>query len=135
MTLSWMFEAAIRALVLAAVVGGALRLLHVRNPHIKLAVWRMVLVGALTMPLLMELVVVTFPSGTADTITNSVTQMFVPDMVDDATVADVALTDVALEDDAPITTEDMVPARSFDWGLAALVAYFGIAGAMLLRLA
>ena len=47
-------EAALRALVAAVVVWAALRLLRVRNVPAQKAVWTLVLIGALAMPLLMR---------------------------------------------------------------------------------
>ena len=46
-------EAALRALVLAILVGLGMRLVRANNPHFQLAVWRVVLIGALALPLLM----------------------------------------------------------------------------------
>ncbi len=63
MTLLLLGEAALRALILAAAVGGGLKVLRVRNPHMRLAVWKAVLLGALVMPLLTQSVVVTVQAG------------------------------------------------------------------------
>ena len=52
-------ESALRSLVLGSVVWAGLNLLRVRNPHMHMTSWAMVLVASLSMPLLMHWTTVT----------------------------------------------------------------------------
>jgi hypothetical protein len=54
-------DAAIRSTVLAAAVFVGLKLLRITNPHIQMAVWQMVLVASLLMPILIETTAFTLP--------------------------------------------------------------------------
>ena len=54
-------ESAFRSLVLGGVVWAGLHLLRVRNPHVHMTSWAMVLAASLTMPLLMHWTTVTVP--------------------------------------------------------------------------
>jgi hypothetical protein len=54
-------ESALRSLVLGSAVWVGLRLLRVRNPHVHMTSWAVVLVASLTMPLLMHWTTVTVP--------------------------------------------------------------------------
>ena len=46
-------ESALRSLILGSVVWIGLNLMRVRNPHVHMTCWAMVLVASLAMPLLM----------------------------------------------------------------------------------
>jgi len=52
-------ESALRSLVLGSVVWTGLHLLRVRNPHVHMTAWVMVLMASLSMPLLMHFTTVT----------------------------------------------------------------------------
>jgi beta-lactamase regulating signal transducer with metallopeptidase domain len=54
-------ESAFRSLVLGGVVWAGLHLLRVRNPHVHMTSWAVVLAASLTMPLLMHWTTVTVP--------------------------------------------------------------------------
>src|SRR5882757_5986479 len=54
-------ESALRSLVLGSAVWVGLHLLRVRNPHVHMTSWAVVLVASLTMPLLMHWTTVTVP--------------------------------------------------------------------------
>jgi len=54
-------ESAFRSLVLGSAVWVGLHLLRVRNPHVHMTSWAVVLVASLTMPLLMHWTTVTVP--------------------------------------------------------------------------
>src|SRR5207249_8839010 len=54
-------ESAFRSLILGSAVWVGLHLLRVRNPHVHMTSWAMVLVASLTMPLLMHWTTVTVP--------------------------------------------------------------------------
>src|SRR5437667_6411198 len=64
-------EAALRSFMLGSVVWLGLRLLRVRNPHVHMTSWIMVLVASLAMPLLMHwttvsIMVDALPAATAE---------------------------------------------------------------------
>src|SRR3954447_950782 len=52
-------ESALRSLLLGGVVWAGLNLFRVRNPHVQMTSWAMVLVASLSMPLLMHWTTVT----------------------------------------------------------------------------
>ena len=54
MMLTILAESALRSLVLGSVVWIGLNLLRVRNPHVHMTCWVMVLMASLAMPLLMH---------------------------------------------------------------------------------
>src|ERR1700730_1174261 len=54
-------ESALRSLVLGSVVWVGLNLFRVRNPHVHMTSWAIVLVASLSMPLLMHWTTVTIP--------------------------------------------------------------------------
>jgi beta-lactamase regulating signal transducer with metallopeptidase domain len=60
-------EAAIRSLLLAAVVWIALRSLRIANPHIEMAVWQIVLAGSLAMPFVGGLRAIPLPAANLPT--------------------------------------------------------------------
>src|SRR5438477_10626394 len=59
MILAMLAESALRSLVLGSVVWVGLNLLRVRNPHVQMTSWVVVLVASLSMPLLMHWTTVT----------------------------------------------------------------------------
>jgi hypothetical protein len=61
--LALLAESALRSLLLGAAVWLGLKLLRVRNPHVEMTAWTLVLVAALAMPLLMRLVTITIPDA------------------------------------------------------------------------
>ena len=121
---SVLVQAALRTVGLAAVVGAALFLFKVRNPHHQLAAWSAVLLGALAMPLLVTWMVVEVP----------VTPVTVPA----GKIAEPLMLSAAGSDLAPMATVpgDLLPQakESFDWSTVATIIYAGGAGILLLRL-
>src|SRR5437773_4050999 len=71
MILPVLAEAALRSVVLGSVVWASLNLFRVRNPHLQMISWILVLVASLSMPLLMRWTMVTI---TVDTL-----PMVIPD--------------------------------------------------------
>ncbi len=127
---SILVQAALRALALAVVVGAALYLFKVRNPHHQLAAWSAVLAGALAMPLLMMGLVLEVP----------VEEMTAPA----GRIAEPLIASVlpAVGPDAPGAAANMMrgaesmadaPA-SWDWSGIAVGLYGAVAGLLLLRL-
>jgi beta-lactamase regulating signal transducer with metallopeptidase domain len=63
MMLALLAESALRSLLLGAAVWLALKLLRVRNPHVQMTAWTLVLIASLAMPLLMRVVTITIPDA------------------------------------------------------------------------
>ncbi len=63
MMLALVGESALRLLALGAVVGLALKLFRVRNPHVEMTAWTVVLLASLAMPALMGSVTLPIPAG------------------------------------------------------------------------
>ena len=75
-----LLEAAIRSLILAAVVWLGLTLLRVRNPHIQMAMWQLVLAASLSMPFLVQWAAFTLP-GVLPAAPAAISDMFPADAV------------------------------------------------------
>ncbi|MDE5445142.1 DUF3471 domain-containing protein [Bradyrhizobium sp. CSA207] len=121
-------EAALRSFVLGGVVWFGLNLFRVRNPHLHMTAWVVVLLASLAMPFVMH-----WPTLTIARLPLSVP---VPDELWPADISMLETPQPAL----PITPGATVepPARSgvsIDWRLAATIIYAGVAGLLLLRLA
>ncbi|MBB4369593.1 hypothetical protein GGD63_002383 [Bradyrhizobium sp. cir1] len=121
-------EAALRSFVLGGVVWFGLTLFRVRNPHVHMTAWVVVLMASLAMPFVMH-----WPTLTIDRLPSS---MPVPGELWPADIAMLETPQPAL----PITPLAVAapPARggvSIDWWLAATIVYAGVAGLLLLRLA
>jgi len=128
MMLTVLVESALRSLLLGSVVWVGLNLLRVRNPHVHMICWVMVLVASLSMPLLMQWATVTvtleaLPTPAVENLwavgnplpealgVSSPTQLGMP-------VAARGVTSVAV-----------------NWWALATAIYAGVAGLLLLRLA
>ncbi|MBR0782291.1 M56 family metallopeptidase [Bradyrhizobium iriomotense] len=121
-------EAALRSFVLGGVVWFGLTLFRVRNPHVHMTAWVVVLMASLAMPFVMH-----WPTLTIDRLPSAVP---VPGELWPADLAMLETPPPAL----PITPRAVVapPARggiSIDWWLVATIVYAGVAGLLLLRLA
>ncbi|UWU79343.1 M56 family metallopeptidase [Bradyrhizobium huanghuaihaiense] len=121
-------EAALRSFVLGGVVWFGLILFRVRNPHVHMTAWVVVLMASLAMPFVMH-----WPTLTIDRLPASVP---VPGEMWPADIAMLETPQPAL----PIAPGAAVapPAKSgvsIDWWLVATSVYAGVAGLLLLRLA
>lgn len=121
-------EAALRSFVLGGVVWFGLNLFRVRNPHVQMTAWVVVLLASLAMPFVMH-----WPTLT-------ITRMPLPVSVpDDFLPADISMLEApqpALP--IPLGAAVVAPAKaavSINWWLVATIVYAGVAGALLLRLA
>ncbi|MCA0200564.1 MAG: DUF2807 domain-containing protein [Proteobacteria bacterium] len=127
---SMLVQAALRALGLAAVVGAALFLFKVRNPHHQLAAWSAVLAGALAMPLLMMWLVVEVPveniAVPAGKIAEPLVTATMPAFGPDGPALEAHVT--------PRVAEALETAEPFDWPGLVVALYMGVAGLLLLRL-
>lgn len=121
-------EAALRSFVLGGVVWFGLTLFRVRNPHVHMTAWVVVLVASLAMPFVMH-----WPTLTIDRLPLSVP---VPDELWPADISSLETPQPAL----PIAPGALVAppvksAVSINWWLLATIVYAGVAGLLLLRLA
>ncbi|WP_342739325.1 M56 family metallopeptidase [Bradyrhizobium sp. B117] len=121
-------EAALRSLVLGGVVWFGLYLFRVRNPHVHMTAWIVVLLASLAMPFVMH-----WPTLT-------ITRLPLPmPMPDDVVPADISMLETPQPALAmPAGAAVAAPARSgfsINWWLVATIVYAGVAGLLLLRLA
>jgi hypothetical protein len=125
-------ESALRSLILGSVVWIGLNLLRVRNPHLHMTSWAMVLLASLSMPLLMHLTTVTV---TVDALPVPAAEQLWP--------AKNPLTDTSPEPlRALLPPEPGMPAaglaenaEAVNWLALATAIYALVAGILLLRLA
>ncbi|MGY8679472.1 M56 family metallopeptidase [Bradyrhizobium sp. UFLA05-153] len=120
-------EAALRSFVLGGVVWFGLYLFRVRNPHVRMTAWVVVLLASLAMPFVMH-----WPTLT---ITRLPLPVAAPDDVWPAEVLiGESLSPVLPADHgAALASPVKIPAPINWWGIATIV-YAGIAGVLLLRL-
>ncbi|UWU67312.1 M56 family metallopeptidase [Bradyrhizobium sp. NC92] len=121
-------EAALRSFVLGGVVWFGLTLFRVRNPHVHMTAWVVVLMASLAMPFVMH-----WPTLTIDRLPASVP---VPG---ESWPADIAMLEMS-QPTLPIAPGAVAapPVANgvlVDWWLVATIVYAGIAGLLLLRLA
>lgn len=121
-------EAALRSLVLGGVVWFGLYLFRVRNPHVHMTAWIVVLLASLAMPFVMH-----WPTLT-------IARLPLPIFVaDDLVPADISMLETPQPALAmPPAAVIAPPARSglsINWWLVATLVYAGVAGLLLLRLA
>lgn len=124
-------ESALRSLILGSVVWVGLNLLRVRNPHVQMTSWVMVLVASLAMPLLMHWTTVTvtldaLPVPTPETLwptNNPLTSA--PEPLGSSLPSDPGMLA------APLGASHAL----VNWLAVATAAYAGVAGMLLLRLA
>ncbi|MGY8706848.1 M56 family metallopeptidase [Bradyrhizobium sp. 18BD] len=121
-------EAALRSFVLGGVVWFGLTLFRVRNPHVHMTAWVVVLVASLAMPFVMR-----WPTLTIDRLPLSVP------VTDEARQADISSLETP-QPALPIPPGAAVapPVKSVvsvNWWLLATVVYASVAGLLLLRLA
>jgi hypothetical protein len=123
MILAILAESALRSLLLGGVVWIGLNLLRVRNPHVHMTSWIVVLAASLLMPLLMH--------WTTVTVTLQALPMPAPDNFWPASPA---------LPESPVPLDTVVPAKpaashtAFNWLALATLFYAAIAGMMLFRL-
>jgi beta-lactamase regulating signal transducer with metallopeptidase domain len=132
MMLAILAESALRCLILGSVVWIGLNLLRVRNPHVHMTSWVMVLVASLSMPLLMHWATV---SVTLDALPVPATESLWP--------ANNPLTDPLTEPlRSSLPSDPGMPVAisgashaAVNWLAAATAIYAFVAGILLLRLA
>jgi beta-lactamase regulating signal transducer with metallopeptidase domain len=120
MMLPVVVDAAVRSALLLVVVLLALKALRVRNPHILMAAWQMVLAASLSMPLLVALARLALPPHGLP-----VAEILPPDLA--ALVGPAHVAPALLE-----ATADVEPA-AVDWLTVASWLYLAVAGSLMLR--
>ena len=122
-------ESALRSLLLGGVVWIGLKLLRVKNPHVHMASWTIVLLASLSMPVLMHSITMTIPASPLPVQT--------PEMVwSSASLSPEPLYSVeatqALEPGGIVVK---AASRAINWWALATAFYGAVAGVLLLRLA
>lgn len=121
-------EAALRSLVLGGVVWFGLNLFRVRNPHVHMTAWVVVLLASLAMPFVMH-----WPTLT---LTRLPSAMPVPD---DFLPADLSMLETPQPAVPLAPGPAMIPTAksglSINWWLVATLVYAGVTACLLLRLA
>ncbi len=128
MMLSILAESALRSLLLGSVVWVSLNLLRVRNPHLQMTSWVIVLMASLSMPLLMHWTTVTItvkelPVPPPDSLWSAAPPLPEP-------LRSLPLPDFV----APVAMQSEAD-PAIDWTIVATAIYAVIAGLLLLRLA
>jgi beta-lactamase regulating signal transducer with metallopeptidase domain len=141
MMLALLAESALRSLLLGGVVWVGLKLLRVKNPHVQMTAWTMVLVASLAMPGLMRLVTVTVaeapPSPLAEFLWPAPA---VPPAIELAaepapTPAAASTMDAARAAAPPHVAATTAADRpAIDWRTLATAGYATVGGVLLLRL-
>jgi beta-lactamase regulating signal transducer with metallopeptidase domain len=127
--LALLVESALRSLLLGGAVWIGLKLLRVKNPHVHMASWTMVLLASLSMPVLMHSITMTIPASPLPVQT--------PEMVwASASLPPEPLNSLeatqALE---PGGVAVKAASSAINWWALATAVYAAIAGLLLLRLA
>ncbi|MEH2612799.1 M56 family metallopeptidase [Bradyrhizobium sp. AZCC 1693] len=123
-------ESALRALLLGGVVWIGLNLLRVRNPHVHMTCWAMVLVASLSMPLLMHWTTVTV---TVDALPVPAAEHFWPAGPTGSPLAE-PLREM-LPAEQGMAAARSAPVQALNWLALATIVYALVAGLLLSRLA
>jgi beta-lactamase regulating signal transducer with metallopeptidase domain len=140
--LALLLESALRSLLLGAAVWLGLKLLRVRNPHVQMTAWTLVLVASLAMPALMRLVTVTIPVAPPTPLAQIIwpAPAIAPPVIEGPTGPEGPVLSApsgathqasALRGD----TTETVARRAIDWRTAATAVYLAVGGMLLVRLA
>jgi len=126
-------EAALRSMALGAFAWLALKLLRARHPQLKMTVWTVVLLAAMTMPILMPWMKVTIPVPSGPPPTVRITWIDLPGVTPQTAPArfDVVAPPPDI-DTAAVSTA--APIRRSEWRWWVIALYLVVSGAMLLRL-
>jgi hypothetical protein len=136
--LSLLLEAALRSLLLGAIVWFGLKLLRVRDPRAHMTAWIVVLIASLTMPVMMHWMVVTLPTAAPPLrivalIEAAPNSLLPPTVVPADAVATSVAPPVGMKShDGPVAPIAIVHAA--DWVAIATGIYVTVAGVLLLRL-
>ncbi|WP_024507720.1 M56 family metallopeptidase [Bradyrhizobium sp. ARR65] len=126
-------EAALRSFLLGSIVWTCLTLFRVRNPHLQMTSWTIVLFASLAMPLLMRWTVVTVTVGALPVPT---TEHFWPIETSPPELLQGALSSESSPPAAvPVAQHQRIDWLAANWQAIAMAVYAGVAGLLLLRLA
>jgi hypothetical protein len=139
--LALLLESALRSLLLGAAVWLGLKLFRVRNPHVLMTAWTLVLVASLAMPALMRLVTVTIPAAPPTPLAQIIwpAPAIAPPVIEGAPMAEGPIPSApaapAHEASAPSDATIGVRAhRGLDWQTAATAVYLAVGAMLLVRL-
>jgi len=139
--LALVLESALRSLLLGAAVWLGLKLFRVRNPHVLMTAWTLVLVASLAMPALMRLVTVTIPAAPPTPLAQIIwpAPAIAPPVIQGAPMAEGHIPSApaapAHEASAPSDATIEVRAhRGLDWHTAATAVYLAVGAMLLMRL-
>jgi hypothetical protein len=124
-------ESALRSLLLGGVVWAGLNLFRVRNPHIHMTSWAMVLLASLSMPLLMHWTTVTV---TVDALPVPATEHFWP-AGPSGSPSPEPLHDMLPAERSMAAAPRSAPVQALNWLALATTVYALVAGLLLSRLA
>jgi len=122
-------ESALRSLLVGSVVWAGLSLLRVRNPHVHMTSWLMVLLASLSMPLLMHWIRLTIAVQPASE------PMPAPEMLWHNNAPPLQPMQPLLPSEFGAAAVLRETTSTFDWQLLATAVYALVAGMLLLRLA
>jgi beta-lactamase regulating signal transducer with metallopeptidase domain len=139
--LALLLESALRSLLLGAAVWLGLSLFRVRNPHVQMTAWTLVLIASLAMPALMRLVTVTIPAAPPTPLAHIIwpaPAVVAPALEGAPQPASPILSGrpaAAHEASAPRdAVVDVAARRALDWRTAATAVYAAVGGMLLVRL-
>ncbi|MEH2559245.1 beta-lactamase regulating signal transducer with metallopeptidase domain [Bradyrhizobium algeriense] len=124
-------ESALRSLLLGGVVWAGLNLFRVRNPHMHMTSWAMVLLASLSMPLLMHWTTVTV---TVDALPVPTAEHFWPAGPSDSPSPE-PLPDMLAAERGVAAAPRSAPVQALNWLALATTVYALVAGLLLSRLA
>lgn len=122
-------EAALRSFVLGGVVWIGLHLFRVRNPHVQMTAWIVVLLASLAMPFVMH-----WPTLTIERMPVPVTMPTDIPLPADFAMAEM-LPPALPAESGPTGLAPAARAFAVNWWLVATIVHLGVAGLLLLRLA
>ena len=128
-TLQFLAEWALRSSILIASGVLLLRVLRVKDPSLRSAATTALLCGSLAIPLLG----VALPKVPLPVMTSHPARVERPEVVYPS-AATSAPASAVFETNAPVAERGAAPSHHFDWARVAVVLYFIVAGAILLRL-
>ncbi len=139
--LALLLESALRSLLLGAAVWLGLSLFRVRNPHVQMTAWTLVLIASLAMPALMRLVTVTIPAAPPTPLAHIIwpAPEVAPPALEGAPQAGAPLVSewsAARHEASPPrdVLADVAARGALDWRTAATAVYAAVGGMLLVRL-
>jgi beta-lactamase regulating signal transducer with metallopeptidase domain len=136
--LSLLLEAALRSLLLGAIVWFSLKILRIRDPRVHMTAWVIVLLASLTMPAMMRWMVVTLPTAAPplriiEMIGSAPASLLPPTAAPtEANATSIAPPVAVAPHDGPVAP--ITIAHAVDWLAVATAIYLAVAGVLLLRL-